>query len=87
MSVPSDDALLSLFRLFDRYEGASGAKVNVEKSHGLLFGTWRDRTDIPISLNRSNLHISVLGCRIGNTEKVDWSAFIESSSDQLLLWK
>lgn len=35
--VCSDQSLLSVFALFDRYERASGAKLNIAKSKGLLF--------------------------------------------------
>ena len=36
--VLSDASLNAVFALFSRYELASGAKLNVEKSHGLPFG-------------------------------------------------
>ena len=36
--VLSDVALHQVFTLFQRYELASGAKLNVMKSHGLLVG-------------------------------------------------
>ena len=32
--ISSDDSMRRLFYLFDRYERASGAKLNVKKSHG-----------------------------------------------------
>lgn len=32
--VRSDDALLALFRIFDRYERAPRARLNVAKNHG-----------------------------------------------------
>jgi hypothetical protein len=85
--VMSDRALLALFALFDRYEHASGAKLNVDKSHGLLFGSWKDRLDMPIQLNWSNIAITVLGCRLSNDGKADWDSLVEKFQDQLLLWK
>lgn len=84
--VCSDQALLFFFRFLDRYEHASGAKLNVKKSHGLLFGSWRDRQNLPVSLGWSNIEITVLGCRISNEENVDWNILLERFSDQLLLW-
>jgi hypothetical protein len=39
--------LLALFSLFERYQHASGAKLNVSKSHGLLFGSWKDCVNMP----------------------------------------
>ena len=38
--VMSDQALVHVFAVFHRYELASGAKLNVTKSHGLLVGSW-----------------------------------------------
>ena len=46
--VQSDQAMTALFSLFERYERASGAKLNVTKSHGLLLGSWKDRVALPI---------------------------------------
>jgi hypothetical protein len=74
--VRSDHALFSLFSLFERYEKASGAKLNVVKSHGLLFGSWRDRVNMPIHLNWCNDAIEVLGCRISNDNQVDWNSLV-----------
>ena len=85
--VMSDRALLALFALFERFEHASGAKLNVNKSHGLLFGSWKDRVDMPIHLNWSNISITVLGCRLSNDGKTDWDSLVEKFQDQLLLWK
>jgi hypothetical protein len=74
--VRSDHALFSLFSLFERYEKASGAKLNVVKSHGLLFGFWRDRVNMPIHLNWCNDAIEVLGCRISSDNQVDWNSLV-----------
>jgi hypothetical protein len=49
--VQSDNSIRALFSLFDRYERASGAKLNVTKSHGLLLGLWKHRSDLPVPLN------------------------------------
>ena len=85
--VRSDQALLSVFSLFARYEKASGAKLNVGKSHGLLIGSWRARVDLPVPLNWSNAAITVLGCRLGNDDAVDWNSLIERFEGKLCLWK
>ena len=62
--VMSDRSLLALFSLFERYERASGAKLNVNKSRGLLLGSWKDRQDMPVALNWSSELITVLGIGI-----------------------
>ena len=85
--VRSDASLRALFSLFERYECPSGAKLNVEKSHGLLIGSWKDRKDLPVLLNWSYAYITVLGCRIGNEVSVDWDGLICKFQDQLCIWK
>ncbi len=39
----SDTSLREVFSVFERYKSASGAKLNVRKSHGLLVGSWTSR--------------------------------------------
>ena len=85
--VHSHHALRSLFSLFERYELASGAKLNVTKSHGLLFGTWKYQADLPVQLDWSSEAITVLGCRIGNEEFVDWDGLITKFENQVTLWR
>ena len=85
--VQSDNSIRALFSLFDRYERASGAKLNVTKSHGLLLGLWKHRSDLPVPLNWSSVSITVLGCRLGNDLSVDWDSLITKFEDQLRLWK
>ena len=85
--VHSDESLRSLFSLLERYEQASGAKLNVSKSHGLLFGTWKYRADLPVQLDWSSEAITVLGCRIANEESVHWDSLIIKFESQLTLWQ
>ena len=85
--VMSDHSLRSLFALFDRYESGSGAKLNVSKSHGLLFGPWKDRANMPVPLNWSNESITILGCCIGTHCSPDWESLLGKFEDQLALWK
>ena len=66
---------------------ASGAKLNVTKSHGLLFGTWMHRNHLPIQLTWSSVAITVLGCNIANVESVNWTELINKFEAQLSLWK
>ncbi len=87
LSILVAELLTALFSLFERYKRASGAKLNVTKSHGLLLGSWKDRVVLPIQLNWSNHFITVLGCRISNDDSVDWASLIDRFSGQLALWK
>lgn len=83
--VQSDQALLSVFSLFSRYEHASGAKLNVSKSHGLLLGSWRGRSNMPVNLKWSSASIVILGCQT-NTQP-NWDSLIEKFKGKIYLWQ
>lgn len=85
--VSSDTSLLALFSLFEKYERATGARLNVAKSHGLLLGAWRSRLDMPISLDWSNVSIPVLGCDLGPSVEPNWDVLVGQFQDQLALWQ
>ena len=85
--VMSDNSLHRLFSLFDQYERASGARLNVKKSHGLLFGTWSTRSHPTIPLNWSTEEITVLGCKLGPGVQPDWGHLLTKLEDLLALWK
>ena len=84
--VRSDSALKEVFVLFHRYELASGAKLNVEKSHGLLIGSWQHREDLPIALDWSSSHITVMGSRLANDGKESWEKGLRSLDSLTACW-
>ena len=56
--VLSDASIREVFARFRRYLLASGARLNVDKSHGQLFGSWQGCTDLPVALDWSSSHLS-----------------------------
>ena len=85
--VSSDNSMIALFRLFHRYELASGAKLNQTKSHGLLIGSWKSRSSLPVQLKWSSSHITALGCRIGNDSTIDWNPLTKKLTNLITSWK
>ena len=86
--VMSDTALTAVFSVFGRYEKASGAKLNVAKSHGLLMGTWIDRTNLPVALDWSSTSITIMGSTISNqSEEKDWEARVCKLTELLASWQ
>jgi hypothetical protein len=84
----SDTALTAVFSVFGRYEKASGAKLNVAKSHGLLMGTWIDRTNLPVALDWSSTSITIMGSTISNqSEEKDWEARVCKLTELLASWQ
>ena len=86
--VMTDGALCRVFEIFQRYELASGAKLNVSKSHGLLIGSWASRAQLPITLQWSSESIIVMGSRLANTiSDESWKAPVEKLDSVLSSWR
>ena len=88
----SDTVLKQVFALFHCYELASGAKLNVLKSHGLLVGSWISWANLPIVLDWSSQSITIMGAILSNTlSDESWnltgqrSSFLETAQ-ALLSW-
>ena len=85
--IKSDHSLREVFSIFDRYELASGARLNVEKSHGLLIGSWKTRTDMPIPLDWSSAAITVLGSQLSNDGEEHWEKKLQQLDTIFSGWK
>ena len=85
--VTSDSAILALFRLFEHYERASGAKLNSAKCKGLLLGPWRSRTSFPVALQWTSDSITCLGSRVANDGLEDWTSHTERLKVSIAKWK
>lgn len=86
--VMSDAALLEVFSLFHRYELASGARLNVTKSHGLLVGSWTSRTRLPVHLNWSSRSITVMGVELSNADDDGkWASSLNQLDSVLSQWQ
>lgn len=85
--LTSISGIHSLFRLFHRYETASGAKLNVAKSHGLLLGPWRSRNETSVHLSWSTSHITVLGASLSSVGEEIWDSKIHEISTICASWQ
>ena len=87
--VCSDVSLVALFQLFERYERASGARLNPRKCCGLLLGPWRARPPetLPIQLRWSAESIRVLGCSINPAGTQDWGPLLGKLVTLVDTWK
>ena len=86
--VMSDFSLEAVFKLFHRYERASGAKLNVTKSHGLLLGTWASRQSLPVALDWSSHSIMVMGAKLMSVlDDSNWTAPLEELDQTLDTWR
>ena len=86
--VLSDSALMAVFSLFRRYELASGAELNVTKSHGLLVGSWRSRSNLPVRLSWSSQSITVMGAKLSNlAPEESWDSSLQQLDTVLSSWR
>ncbi|XP_046856058.1 uncharacterized protein LOC124449151 [Xenia sp. Carnegie-2017] len=81
-----DASLLALLDVCDRFARATGAKLNLDKTEGLLFGSWSTRLNLPVNLKWKSDHLTVLGCRVGNSVLPDWDTLIQKLNSKLKSW-
>ena len=72
--VSSDPGITAVFETYDRFERASGSRLNLGKCKGLWLGSWRGRVDSPVAIDWSGQMIKVLGVHIGfgDLDEADW---------------
>ena len=66
--VTNDKSINEVFHQLRLYEDATGAKVNVQKTEGLLIGKWKNRHDKPFDCKWTNDDIFTLGLWVGNKD-------------------
>jgi len=55
-----------LFKTFDKFEKATNAKINKDKTKALWIGKWKNRMDKPMGLKWTNISAKFLGIHVGN---------------------
>ena len=66
--VTNDSSIKETFKELEKYEKATGAKINIEKTEGLFIGKWRNRHDKPFDGKWTNDKVMALGLWVGNTD-------------------
>ena len=87
--LSSDASIKASFETYALFERGSGSKLNLSKSKGLWFGTWKHRADPPVALDWSSLKLKVLGVYIslGNLEEENWRPRITAVENVLKSWR
>ena len=85
----SDDEIKEVFSIYDDYERASGAKLNMEKCKGLWCGSWRGRSVSPVDIQWSSKSITCLGTVIGHGDlsHENWDKRLTSLTSTLDVWR
>ena len=87
--VSSDRAIVAVFETYDRFEKASGSKIDLEKCEGLWVGSWQHRLDAPVPIRWTSGKIKVLGVFIGNgnLDEANWRPGIDAVEKCLSSWR
>ena len=56
------------FKELEKYEKATGAEINIEKTEELFIGKWRNRHDKPFDCKWTNNKVMALGLWVGNAD-------------------
>jgi len=63
--VTTDDSILAVFEVFDRYELGSGARLDLKKCKGLWVGARRNRQSGPVDIRWSSVKLHCLCTFLG----------------------
>ena len=66
--VTNDSSVKETFKELEKYEKATSAKINIEKTEELFIGKWRNRHDKLFDCKWTNNKVMALGLRVGNTD-------------------
>ena len=84
------ESLDTLFDILLRYEKATNAKINVDKTVALWVGKWKNRADKPHNLKWTNKVVKALGVYIGNDReeaaKLTFEDIKEKIRNKLKYW-
>ena len=71
--LADDESINQVLKIFEVYENASGAKLNMQKCKGLWCGSYRHRTDTPTDFDWTNTYLpdKLLGLYVGNIDCTD----------------
>ena len=85
----SDVEIKESFNVYDKYESASGAKLNLDKCKGLWCGSWKGRTDPPVCLQWSSESLVCLGITIGHGDlsHANWDKRLDNFSKVIQSWR
>lgn len=96
VGVTSMSALDELMKTLEKYERATNAKINKDKTEALWVGKWRNRQDNPHNLKWKNDYVKFLGIYIGNKvgangtkqlSELNFAEQIEKIKNKMNYWK
>ena len=92
--VAGINSILKLGIEIDKFEKATGAKLNIGKCQGMWLGSYKAREDKPLNYKWTEIQIKVLGVYLANpgvpteiTENENWNKYLKNINDIINIWK
>ena len=87
--VTTDDSILAVLEVFDRYELGSGARLNLKKCKGLWVGAWQNCVSGPVDIRWSSVKLRCLGTFLGpgDLSHDNWDPRIQALKNLLFSWR
>ena len=96
IAVTDIPSITEVFKTLNKYEKATNAKVNKDKTEALWVGNWKGRQDKPLNLKWKNDTIKSLGISVGNKvepngqkmlSELNFAEQIEIIKNKISYWK
>ena len=85
------ESLTELFKVLDKYETATNARLNKSKTQGLWVGEWKNREDKPLNLKWTSDKVKFTGVYVGNDRNgcslLGFSEVFDKIKTKLAYWK
>ena len=89
--ITTMESLDELFRVLEKYEWATNARLNKGKTVGLWTGEWKGRLDKPLNLEWTSEKANLTGVYVGNDREMcslsGFSEILEKVKTKLAYWK
>ena len=94
--ITSMPSLKELFRTLNKFEKATNAKINTDKTEALWVGKWMNRTDTPFDLKWTSTTVRFIGIHVGNKvgatgskqiSELNFAEQIEKIKIKIKFWK
>ena len=87
VAVTNDESIEETFNVYNKFERASGARLNRGKSKGMWAGSWKDRQDTPYGLQWVK-QLPLLGATfsVGDYSTPTWEPAVSNLESRLSAW-
>jgi exonuclease III len=89
LAITTNRSINNAFEVIRKYEEASGAKLNAQKTEGLWAGAWKDRQEQPLGIKWVSDTLKLTGIQLGNipVDELNFRSKLEKLRSVLAVWK